>query len=76
MAFPPAPLAATADLPPHALPRLPVGMALSAGDLAALDDLYARGTPENTRRALGSDLAYIAAWKLAAFGEGLVWPES
>jgi integrase len=76
MAFPPAPLAATADLPTHALPRLPDGMALSADDLAALDDLYARGTPENTRRALGSDLAYIAAWKLAAFGGGLVWPES
>lgn len=48
----------------------------SAADLAALDDLYVRGTPENTRRAYAADLGYLAAWKMAAFGESLVWPET
>lgn len=61
-------------LPPSSLP--PAGMALSPADRAALDDLYVRGTPENTRRAYATDLAYVAAWKAATFGEDLVWPES
>lgn len=56
------------------LPVLRAG--LSPADRAALDDLYARGTPENTRRAYAADMAYVAAWKAATFGEGLVWPES
>lgn len=51
-------------------------MRLSAADLAALDDLYVRGTPENTRRAYATDLAYVAAWKAETWGEPLVWPES
>jgi integrase len=61
---------------PALLPRLPAEMALSPADRAALDDLYARGTPENTRRAYAADLGYIAAWKEAAFGLGLAWPET
>jgi integrase len=62
--------------PPALLPRLPAEMALSPADRAALDDLYARGTPENTRRAYAADLGYIAAWKEAAFGAALAWPEA
>lgn len=48
---------------------------LSEEDMAALDDLYRRGTPENTLRAHERDLVYITAWKQAAFGAALVWPE-
>ena len=40
-----------------------------------LEDLYVRGTPENTLRAYERDLIYISAWKEAAFGEALEWPE-
>jgi integrase len=32
--------------------------------------------PENTRRALESDLRYLAAWKRVATGEDLAFPES
>jgi len=49
--------------------------ALSAAEAEALSELYRRGTPENTLRAWERDLAYIAAWKLLAFGEELAWPE-
>jgi integrase len=49
--------------------------ALSAEDEAALFDLYRRGTPENTIRAWERDLAYVTAWKAAAFGQPLAWPE-
>lgn len=62
--------------PPALVPRLSAEMALSAADRVALDDLYMRGTPENTRRAYAADLGYIAAWKEAAFGSALVWPET
>lgn len=54
-------------LPPHAR--------LSEADEAALSDLYRRGTPANTLRAWERDLAYVAAWKMAAFGQRLAWPE-
>ena len=54
-------------LPPHAH--------LSQADEAALTDLYRRGTPPNTLRAWERDLAYIAAWKQAAFDRPLAWPE-
>jgi integrase len=64
------------NLPPAPLPRPATELVLSAADRAALDDLYTRGTPENTRRAYAADLAYLAAWKAAAFGEGLAWPET
>lgn len=49
---------------------------LPADERAALTDLYRRGTPENTLRAWERDLAYIAAWKQAAFGAALDWPEA
>ncbi|KGJ01827.1 Site-specific recombinase XerD [Paracoccus halophilus] len=54
---------------------LPLPAALSAEDAAALGALYRRGTPENTLRAWERDLAYLAAWKAAAFGADLAWPE-
>ena len=53
----------------HSLPSL------SESDEAALTDLYVRGTPENTLRAYERDLIYISAWREAAFGAGLLWPE-
>lgn len=49
---------------------------LTALDEAALEDLFHRGTPNNTRRAYEADLAYIAAWKRLSFGAPLDWPES
>lgn len=42
---------------------------------AQLEDLYVRGTPENTLRAYERDLIYITGWKQASFGEALAWPE-
>lgn len=54
---------------------LPSYAQLSDADEAALIDLYRRGTPPNTLRAWERDLAYIAAWKMAAFGQPLAWPE-
>ena len=41
-----------------------------------LEDLYVRGTPENTLRAYERDLLYITAWKLYTTGKPLVWPET
>lgn len=58
-----------------ALPALPAYAQLSDTDEAALTELYRRGTPANTLRAWERDLAYIAAWKMAAFGRPLDWPE-
>ncbi len=49
--------------------------ALSPADQDALTDLYVRGTPENTLRAYERDLLYLTAWKRAAFGQSLRWPE-
>jgi integrase len=54
---------------------LPSSSRLSQADEAALEDLFRRGTPENTRRAYEIDLAYIAAWKRLSFGGALDWPE-
>jgi integrase len=54
---------------------LPAYAQLSDADEAALTELYRRGTPANTLRAWERDLAYIAAWKMAAFGQRLAWPE-
>ena len=56
-------------------PALPLPAALSDADEAALAGLYRRGTPENTLRAWERDLLYITAWKQAAFGAPLLWPE-
>ncbi|MTE01297.1 integrase [Paracoccus sp. YIM 132242] len=56
------------------LPLAP--LSLPPDQAAALAALYRRGTPANTLRAWERDLAYIAAWKRAAFGAALDWPES
>jgi len=56
-------------------PALPSSFRLSDADEAALTELYRRGTPANTLRAWERDLAYVAAWKMAAFGQPLTWPE-
>ncbi len=55
---------------------LPAYAQLSEADEAALTELYRRGTPANTLRAWERDLAYVAAWKMAAFGQPLAWPEA
>ena len=49
--------------------------ALTAGLEAQLEDLYVRGTPENTLRAYERDLIYITAWRHASFDRPLDWPE-
>lgn len=54
---------------------LPLHAQLTDADEAALSELYRRGTPANTLRAWERDLAFIAAWKMAAFGRPLAWPE-
>lgn len=54
---------------------LPSYAQLSDADEDALTELYRRGTPPNTLRAWERDLAYISAWKMAAFGHPLHWPE-
>ena len=54
---------------------LPSYAQLSDADEAALTELYRRGTPANTLRAWERDLVYISAWKMAAFGTPLIWPE-
>lgn len=54
-------------------PALP--FQLPATGPAELTDLWRRGTPGNTLRAWERDLAYLTAWKLAAFGMSLEWPE-
>ena len=54
---------------------LPSYAQLSDADEAALAALYRKGTPANTLRAWERDLAYIAAWKMAAVGRPLAWPE-
>lgn len=58
------------------LPALPLQTGLSPEDAAALQDLYVRGTPENTLRAYERDMIYIAAWKAAAFDAPPAWPET
>ncbi|MBO9479589.1 site-specific integrase [Shimia sp. R11_0] len=57
---------------PHRASALP---SLDVADSAALEDLYVRGTPTNTLRAYERDLVYLTAWKQAAFGAALTWPE-
>lgn len=59
---------------PPALP-VPAYAAPSAEDEATLTELFRRGTPHNTLKAWERDLAYIAAWKAAVFGQSLAWPE-
>jgi integrase len=59
--------------PPRPAPIIPP--ALSEADRDALNDLYLRGTPDNTLRAYERDLVYLTAWKAARFGVALSWPE-
>ena len=55
-------------------PALPASV---PADLAeGLEELFIRGTPANTLRAYAQDLAYVAAWREAAFGGALCWPEA
>ena len=54
---------------------LPLPVHLTPAETEALTDLYRRGTAENTLRAYEQDLGYIRAWKAAAFGTALSWPE-
>ncbi|MBC9248492.1 tyrosine-type recombinase/integrase [Paracoccus sp. 11-3] len=56
---------------------LPIApLSLTPDEAEALTALYRRGTPDNTLRAWERDLAYIAAWKHATYGQPLAWPES
>ena len=56
-------------------PVLPHPALLSKEDRTALNDLYARGTPDTTLRAYERDLIYITCWVQARFGTVLSWPE-
>lgn len=47
---------------------------LTDEDLTTLRHLTCKGTPDNTLRALTSDLACLEGWCLAATGELLPWP--
>lgn len=49
---------------------------LDPADRAGLEALHLAGTPENTRRAYARDLAYLSAWKEAAFAAPMTWPET
>lgn len=62
--------------PPDVPPTLSTLSRLTPADTAALEDLFRRGTPENTQRAYESDLTYAQAWKRLSFGGALDWPES
>jgi integrase len=58
------------------LPALTPPDAIDPTLAARLTDLFVRGTPANTIRAYERDLVYLAAWKRAAFGADLAWPEA
>ena len=58
-----------------ALPQPLTPPSLADSDRKALNDLYVRGTPENTLRAYERDLLYLTAWKQLSFDAPLVWPE-
>ncbi|MEO1151672.1 MAG: tyrosine-type recombinase/integrase [Pseudomonadota bacterium] len=61
---------------------LPVATAESLSPVLTLDDvetlrhLHKKSIPENTLRAIASDLAYLEAWHLAATSTHLSWPAS
>lgn len=63
----------TLPTPPSAPPAL---SRLTSADEVALEDLFRRGTPDNTRRAYEADIGYIQAWKKLSFGSALDWPEA
>ncbi len=47
---------------------------LTPGDVETLRDLVRASVPDNTVRAIVSDLAYLEAWHRAARGGPLTWP--
>ncbi|NNE40276.1 MAG: integrase, partial [Marinicaulis sp.] len=47
---------------------------LTTGDVETLRDLVRAAVPDNTIRAVASDLGYLEAWARAATGEPLAWP--
>lgn len=47
---------------------------LTPDDAATLRHLHRKSIPDNTLRAIASDLAYLEAWHLAATGVHLSWP--
>ena len=49
---------------------------LTCNDVETLKFLFKKSIPENTLRAIASDLGYLEAWALAATGEPLEWPAS
>ena len=64
--------ALTELMPVEAAERL--GAHLTAGDVDTLRDLVRASVPDNTIRAVASDLAYLEAWSRAASGPALSWP--
>lgn len=59
-------------LPVEAAERL--SSQLTENDVATLRDIVKTATPENTIRAIASDLAYLEAWSRAVRGDALSWP--
>lgn len=49
---------------------------LTPADVATLRDLVRASVPDNTIRAVASDLAYLEAWHQAVTGAPLAWPPS
>jgi hypothetical protein len=49
---------------------------LTDSDVETLKLLFKKSIPENTLRAIASDLGYLEAWALAATGRPLAWPAS
>lgn len=47
---------------------------LTPDDASTLRHLHRKSIPDNTLRAIASDLAYLEAWHLAATGVHLAWP--
>ncbi|MEM9879344.1 MAG: tyrosine-type recombinase/integrase [Pseudomonadota bacterium] len=47
---------------------------LTPDDAATLRYLHCKSIPDNTLRAIASDLGYLEAWHLAATGQHLGWP--
>ena len=65
----PVPLDPSGDLVP-----LPSAYALSIDEMDALVDKLDTSIPENSRRAIKSDMRYLNAWCEAATGHPLPWP--
>ena len=55
-------------------PALPASVPADLAD--SLQELFVRGTPENTLRAYERDLIYVQAWKETTYQTPLAWPEA